>query len=115
MFPLIFVSLCAQNFLCATFYQHLSIFITPCMKYVQTHFLKKDLCALQVFLCALISRPVYTRTCAQLRGNIDYHHSARYSFFRPKTRSASFSGAGLKVLNFLTVSFQFCSVGFIPN
>jgi len=38
------------------------------MKYVQTHFLKENLCALQVYLRALISRPVCV--CAQLRGNI---------------------------------------------
>jgi len=59
-------SLCAQNFLCATFYQHSSIFRTPHMKYVQTHILTENLCALQVFLCALISH-------AQLRGNIDHY------------------------------------------
>jgi len=41
------------------------------MKYVQTHFLKENLCELQVFLCALISRPVCAR--AQLRGNIGYN------------------------------------------
>jgi len=40
------------------------------MKHVQTHFLKENLCALQVFLCALILRPVCARTRAQLRGNI---------------------------------------------
>src|SRR6218665_3689801 len=56
---------CTQNFLCATFYQYSSIFRTPCMKYVQTHFLRENLCALQDFLCALISRPVCART--QLR------------------------------------------------
>src|SRR6218665_465610 len=61
---------CTQNFLCATFYQHSSIFRSPCMKYVQTHFLKENLCALQVFLCAFISQHVCARTCAQLRGNI---------------------------------------------
>jgi len=33
-------------------------------------FLNENLCALQVFLCALISRPVSARTRAQLRGNI---------------------------------------------
>jgi len=59
------------NFLCATFYQHSSIFRMPCMKYMQTHFLKENLCAFQSFLvCALISRPVRARTCAKLRGNI---------------------------------------------
>src|SRR6218665_2158952 len=42
MFPLIFLKCaCAQNFRCATFYQHLTIFRKPCMKYVQTHFKRK--------------------------------------------------------------------------
>jgi|SRR6218665_1889895 len=41
------------------------------MKYVQTHFLKENLSALQVFLCALISHSVCTFTRAQLRGNTD--------------------------------------------
>src|SRR6218665_3351945 len=36
---------CAQNFLCATFYKQSSIFRMPCLKYVQTHFLKENLCA----------------------------------------------------------------------
>jgi len=40
------------------------------MNYVQTHFLKGNLCVLQVLLCALISQPVCMCTCAQLRGNI---------------------------------------------
>jgi len=40
------------------------------MKCVQKHYLKENLCALQVFLCALISRPAWARTHAQLRGNI---------------------------------------------
>jgi len=38
--------------------------------YVQKHFLKEQSCALQVFLCALISRPVCACTRARLRGNI---------------------------------------------
>ena len=38
------------------------------MKCVQKHFLKENLCTLQVFLCALISRPVCA--FAQPRGNI---------------------------------------------
>jgi len=42
-----------------------------CIKYVQKHFSQKIFCALQVSLCALISRPVCARTRAQLRGNID--------------------------------------------
>jgi len=33
-------------------------------------FLKENVCAHQVFLCALISQPVCARTRAQLRGNI---------------------------------------------
>jgi len=36
---------------------------------VQNHFWKKHLCALQVFLCACVSRPVRARTSAQLRKN----------------------------------------------
>jgi len=40
------------------------------MKYVQKQFWKEHLCALKVFLCALVSRPVWARTRAQLRGNI---------------------------------------------
>jgi len=40
------------------------------MKCEQKHFWKEHLCALQVFLCALVSRPVRVRTLAQLRGNI---------------------------------------------
>ena len=62
-----FKSVCSQNFLCTTFYQHSSIFRTTSMKYVQEPFLKEDLCALQVFLCVRVPRP----RCAQLRGNID--------------------------------------------
>src|SRR6218665_2232957 len=38
-------SVCTQYFLCTAFYQHSSIFRTPCMKYVQTDFLKENLCA----------------------------------------------------------------------
>jgi len=40
------------------------------MKYVQKHFWKEHLCALQVFLCALFSSPLCARVQAQLRGNI---------------------------------------------
>src|SRR6218665_1806259 len=61
-------SVCTQNFLCATFYRHLSIFRMTCIKYVQNHFLKENLCALKIFLCALISRHVCT--CAQLRAGM---------------------------------------------
>ena|SRR6218665_490268 len=35
------------------------------------HFWREHLCALQVLLCALVSRPVSAHTRAQLRGNID--------------------------------------------
>src|SRR6218665_2831637 len=42
------------------------------------HFLKEDLCPSQVFLCALISRPVCARTHAQLRGNIAYNTCIQY-------------------------------------
>src|SRR6218665_2993528 len=60
-------SVCAKNFLCATIYQHSYIFRMPCMKYVQKHFLKENLCVLQDFLCALISRPLCMCTRAQLK------------------------------------------------
>src|SRR6218665_2497033 len=36
----------------------------------QKLFERKFCCALRVFLCALVSRPVCARTCTQLRGNI---------------------------------------------
>src|SRR6218665_669673 len=61
----------AQNFFCPTFYQDASVFGTTCMKYVQKHFWREHLCALQVFLCAPVSQLVCTHTCAQLRRNID--------------------------------------------
>jgi len=40
------------------------------MKYVQKHFWREHLCALQVFLCAPVSQLVCAHTCAQLRRNI---------------------------------------------
>jgi len=40
------------------------------MEYVQKYFCKEDLCALQVFLCALVSWLVCARTCAQPREDI---------------------------------------------
>jgi len=40
------------------------------MKYARKHFPKEHLCALQVFLCVLVSRPAFAQTHAQLRGNI---------------------------------------------
>src|SRR6218665_2470407 len=49
-----------------------------CLKYVQNT-LGGKLCALKVFLCALVSRPA--RACAQLRGNI-----ARKSTLLGRTR-----------------------------
>src|SRR6218665_610863 len=36
----------------------------------EKHFWKEHLCALKVFLCALVSQPMCARTRAQLRGNI---------------------------------------------
>jgi len=42
----------------------------PCVKYVQKYFWWEHFCPLQVFLCALVSRPVRVRTRTQLRGNI---------------------------------------------
>lgn len=48
-----------------------SVFGTACIKYVQKHFQRQNLCALQVFLGALLSRLVCAHTRAHLRGNID--------------------------------------------
>ena len=50
-------SVCAQNFLCATFYQDSSIFRMTWVKYVPKHFFMENLRALQVSFCALITRP----------------------------------------------------------
>ena len=70
MFPAIFLkSVCTQNFLCATFYQHCCRFRTTCMKCVQKHFLKENICALQVF-CVRSSDNLCGCARAQLRGNI---------------------------------------------
>jgi len=55
------------------------------MKYVQTHVFKGNVCVLQVFLCALISRPVCTRTRTQLRGNIAYKSTAAGNMVVPTT------------------------------
>jgi len=68
---------CAQNLLCATFYQD------SCMKHLQEHFLHEILCALHVFLCALISRPVRAHTaqrehCSPLLSS--YLNSLNYLF-----------------------------------
>src|SRR6218665_962807 len=57
-------SVCVNNFFCAIFYQDSSVFAMACMKYVQKHFWKEHLCALQVFFCALVSWLV----CAELAG-----------------------------------------------
>ena len=51
-------SVCAQNFLCATFYWHWTIFRTPCMKYVQTHFLTENLCTPCFLVCAHLTTSV---------------------------------------------------------
>ena len=51
-------------------YSNLSEFGMTCMKMCQKVFVGNLLCALQVFLLALVSRPVCARTCAQLRKNI---------------------------------------------
>ena len=85
-------SVCEQSLLCATLYQHSSMFRTPCMKYVQTHFLKKiyvcskyscvrsshDLCAcahahslegtlviVYELLATSFSKPWHMRACGQ--------------------------------------------------
>ena len=54
-------SVCAENFFCATFYLNSSDCGMMCMKMWKKHFWRDHLCALQVFLCALISRPVCIR------------------------------------------------------
>src|SRR6218665_3299652 len=61
------VCVCIKFLLCNI----LPEFGMTCMKYVQNTVWREHLCALQVFLCALVSRPVCARTCAQFRGNID--------------------------------------------
>jgi len=40
------------------------LYRTTRMRFVQTKFLKENLCALQAFMCALISRPVCMHTRA---------------------------------------------------
>jgi len=45
------------------------------MKYVQKHFWRERLCALYVFLCAHVSRPVCASRRAQFRGNIGQDRS----------------------------------------
>src|SRR6218665_1326670 len=47
-------SVCSQNFLCATFCQHSSIFITTCMKCVKKHFFKRKLVRSK-FSCVQVS------------------------------------------------------------
>jgi len=42
------------------------------MKYGQKHFWREHVCALQVFLCALVSQTVCACTRAQLRRNIQH-------------------------------------------
>jgi len=59
-------SVCTWNFFCPTFCQDSSVFGMTCMKYVQKHFCKEH-------LCALVSRLVCARTCAELRGNVAYN------------------------------------------
>src|SRR6218665_1012178 len=56
-----------------------SEFGMTCAQYVQIYVWRENLCALQVFVGALVSRPVCSCTRAQLRGNIAYedNHSHR--------------------------------------
>jgi len=60
------------NFLCATFYQHSSIFRMPCMKCIQKHFLK-EIYVCSKFSCVCSSHDLCARTCTQISGNIGYH------------------------------------------
>src|SRR6218665_562326 len=65
-------SVCAQNFLCATSYPNSSIGLprTTCMKYKQ----KKGKLNVRSKIFSLRSSDnLCAHTCAQLRGNIDYH------------------------------------------
>src|SRR6218665_296399 len=63
-------SVCTYNFFCAIFHQDSSVFGTTCMEYVQKHFWKEHLCALQVFLCVLVSRLVRAHSHS-LEGTLD--------------------------------------------
>jgi len=71
-----------------------------CTYYMQILFAhimcKTHLCALQVFLCALVSWPVCARTRAQLRGNID-----RYFFKSEELHNNNKNGLSSSI-NFLT-------------
>ena len=76
MLPLFFLNLCAHKMF-ATFYQDPSVFGTTCMKYVPKHFWKEHLCALQVFLCVLVSQLVCARAHS-LRGTLPMGHKHTY-------------------------------------
>ena len=71
MFPLIFQSLCAHKISSVQHFTwtrlHLELRVWNMFK---RHFWSEYLCALQVFLCALVAWPMHARTHAQLRGNI---------------------------------------------
>ena len=79
MFPLNFLkSVCTQNFLCATLYQHSSIFRMTCMKYMQKHFLKK-ICVRSKFSCVRSSRDMCARVHTHsLEGTLFLVYSSDY-------------------------------------
>src|SRR6218665_1161203 len=69
MLNLIVESLCEHKI---SFLQHFTIFciLNDAHEVMCRHFRKEHLCALQVFLCALVSRPVRARPRAQLTVHI---------------------------------------------
>src|SRR6218665_1175347 len=77
--------------LCATFHQDSTIFGTKCRTCVHKHVWKEHLCALQVFLCALVSRLVSVRTRAQVRGNIVSSHMLHYNAYGFHSLSSQFA------------------------
>src|SRR6218665_173487 len=99
MFPLIFQSLCAHkiSFVQHDTWTHLYL-VTACMQCLQKHFWKEYLCALQVFLCAFVSRLVCACTHAHsLKGTLlrsrDRPNFVYVFVFGPET--ADFAGSGL--------------------
>ena len=82
-------SVCAKYFLCATFYQHSSMFRTPCRKCVLKHFYMK-IYVRSKFSCVRSSHYLCARAHAsQLRGNIDLQHTSPSSLLVRETFPAS--------------------------
>jgi len=74
-------------------------------------------CALHVFLCALVLRPVWARTCTQLRGNIDYDPDASSISTRVIYGLAIYAGLVLSRSNQLqsVLNAAACLIGCIPK